>query len=133
MNPCVIHLGYDLQARVNAFNVSTSVIGFTWGNSSRDDDLVTSYRVELKEYRTGKLIANVSVGTNRSFYVNSCFIPGNRYVFTIISTVVLSDPSETILVRADKYCIVGKYDLYQALRFFFFVFFKIKFYSHGIL
>ena len=110
MNACAIHLGYFLEPRPDTFNVSvsTSVISFTWGKSSKDHDLVTSYSVELKEYRTGKLIANDSVGTNRSFYVNSYFIPGNRYVLTIISTVVLSDPSETILVRTKKYCTVGR-------------------------
>lgn len=101
------HLGSYLGASVINYNISTSVIGFTWGNSSRDDDLVTSYRVELTEYRTGKLIANASVGTNRSFNVKSNFIPGNIYVYTIISTVRLSDPSETILVRAIKDCTVG--------------------------
>lgn len=109
MNSCAIHLGDLLEARVKTFEISTSMIGFTWGNSSRDDDLVMSYRVELREatnYRN--LIANVSVGTNRSFYVNSYFIPGNTYNFTIISTVVLSDPSETILVRAHQSCVVGR-------------------------
>ena len=102
------HIESNLWPRVIDYNVSTSVIGFTWGNSSRDDDLVKSYRVELTEYRTGKLIANVSVGTNRSFHVESDFIPGNGYTFSIISTVVLSDPSETIFVKRDDNCIVGK-------------------------
>lgn len=109
MSSCVIHLGYFLNPRVESYNISTSVIGFTWGNSSRDDDLVTSYRVELRDTRDYRnLIANVSVGTNRSFYVDSYFIPGNKYLYTIISTVVLSDPSETILVGANKYCTVGR-------------------------
>ena len=86
------------------------MIGFTWGISSRDDDLVTSYRVELKEYRTGDLIANVSVGNNRSFHVESDFIPGNRYVFLIISIAVLSDPSETFYATSHPQdCIVGRY------------------------
>ena len=67
-------LGSYLEAGVINYNISTSTIGFTWGNSSRDDDLVRSYRVTLTEYRTGKLIANVSVGTNRSFHVESDFI-----------------------------------------------------------
>ena len=109
MSSCAIHLGYLLRPRVESYNISTSVIGFTWGNSSRDDDLVTSYRVELWGARDDRnLIANVSVGTNRSFYVDSYFIPGNQYLYTIISTVVLSDPSETILVGANKYCTVGR-------------------------
>ena len=109
MSSCAIHLDYLLRPRVKSYNISTSVIGFTWGNSSRDDDLVTSYRVELWEARDDRnLIANVSVGTNRSFYVESYFIPGNHYLYAIISTVVLSDPSETILVRAHLPCVVGR-------------------------
>lgn len=102
------HIESNLRARVINYNITTSMIGITWGNSSRDDDLVTSYRVELKEYRTGKLIANASVGTNRSFHVESDFIPGNGYTFSIISTVVLSDPSETIFVTSNHYCNVGR-------------------------
>lgn len=101
------HLESYLEAGVINYNISTSTIGFTWGNSSRDDDLVRSYRVKLTEYRTGTLIANVSVGTNRCFHVDSDFIPGNRYIFSIISTVVLSDPSETIVVTRTAYCTVG--------------------------
>lgn len=103
------HIESDLCPRVINYNVSTSVIGFTWGNSSRDDDLVTSYRVELREHRTGDLIANVSVGTNKSFHVESDFIPGNEYLFSIISTAILSDPSETFYATEIAYCIVGRY------------------------
>ena len=103
------HIEYELLPRIINYNISTSVIGFTWGNSSRDDDLVTSYRVELTEGSTGDLIANVSVGTNRSFHVESDFIPGNYYIFAIISTAVLSDPSETVYPTRNEYCTVGRY------------------------
>ena len=103
------HLESNLSPRVINYNVSTSVIGFTWGNSARDDDLVMSYRVELKEYGTEKLIANDSVETNRSFHVESDFIQGNGYVFLIISTAVLSDPLETFYATSNEYCIVGRY------------------------
>ena len=102
-------LGSYLEAGVINFNISTSTIGITWGNSFRDDDLVRSYRVTLTDDRTNKLITNVSVGTSRSFHVESDFIPGNRYTFSIISTAVLSDPSETVYVTSNKYCTVGMY------------------------
>ena len=103
------HIESYLRPRVINYNISTSVIGFTWGNASRDDDLVTSYRVELTEYRTGDLVANVSVGTNRSFHLESDFIPGKAYTFSIISTAVLSEPSETFYATNNVYCTVGRY------------------------
>ncbi|XP_061188887.1 uncharacterized protein LOC133197060 [Saccostrea echinata] len=96
----------NLGAKITEYNITTHGIELKWRHPSRDSDLVQSYSVELKSAENSIIMKNEFVGRQTDYKLKSDFVPGAVYVFTIISTVLLSDPQETIHVRSENRYIV---------------------------
>ncbi|XP_062601606.1 uncharacterized protein LOC134263292 [Saccostrea cucullata] len=95
----------NLQATNLVHNITESNINVGWNEPSVDSKLIQCYSVTIKEY-SGSVKVNASVGKHTDYMYKSDFLPGHRYVYTITSTVQLTNPLETIYVQTSRDVVV---------------------------
>ncbi|XP_061189287.1 uncharacterized protein LOC133197327 [Saccostrea echinata] len=96
---------WNLQATQLNHNITESEINVWWKDPSSDSDLIQFYSVTIIE-NSGSVKVNASVGKHTNYNFKSVFLPGHRYIFTITSTVQLTNPMETIHVQTNQDVVV---------------------------